>query len=911
MAGHEQIGVDITVNNGQAEAELRSFQQTAEQTGSKVEQAFSKIGAIGDKLTIGVTTPLAAVSALGFKTAMDFDKSQGQIQAALGVTEKGAENLNNIVKKVWSDGFGESTEEATRGLEKVYQNMRDVPHEELEMATKNTLALAKTFDVDLNEATRGAGQLMSQFGLTTEETFDLLAAGAQAGLNYSDELFDNLSEYAPLFKQAGFSADEMFTILANGTANGSYNLDYINDLVKEFGIRVQDGSKGVEEAFGKLPQKSQDVWKSFNEGKATAADVFKSVIGDLKNMDDQVEATQLGVSIFGVKFEDMGNQAVYSLTDVNGGLGDTKGAMDKLRKAQEETFSQKWQKTLREAQLALEPLGKMLLDIAMDVLPAVSSAVKSVTEWFANLSPEAQKTVIAIGGIALAAGPALSILGRMGGVIGGLVGKLGSFSTAARAGATATAAVQGASGAAALGMGGLGASLGAAALAAAPWLIGAAAIGAAGYGIYKAMTQEAVPAVDLFKDRVNLAADGTVQSVDKISKGTQKAVGAFMELSQKTGTELTNMYATQAAINEENMPKIVGQFDEMKNQIIAGYDKQKNDAITKTTEMFGTMSAITDQEKASILEKMNGYYDQQKQKAEDTQKQITDILNRAKEEKRAITTDEYNQLMQLQSNYQSAAVQSLSKNKTEQEVILQNLKDSKSRMNAEMAADAIQKMEKQRSETVKKAQSEYDDKIRIITKMRDEMGVISGEQANTMIENAKRQRDEVVGKANEIKSQGIDRLKGSYKDLESQVDTSTGNILTYWDKVKRWWDGWNPTAKNLVIKTAEAMTGVNLPGNANGTPFFSGGLTKVNERGNEIMNLPRGTQIIPHDLSKRYIDRAADKAGSSNSTVSSRNVSIENVMVVDGYEIARVTQPYIDTMQSDNFSIKSYMKGGR
>ena len=53
--------------------------------------------------------------------------------------------------------------------------------------------------------------------LSTQETFDLLAAGAQEGLNYSDELFDNLSEYAPLFKQGGFSAQEMFTILANGT----------------------------------------------------------------------------------------------------------------------------------------------------------------------------------------------------------------------------------------------------------------------------------------------------------------------------------------------------------------------------------------------------------------------------------------------------------------------------------------------------------------------------------------------------------------------------------------------------------------------------------------------------------------------------------------------------------------------
>lgn len=864
MTGHEQIGVDITVNNGQAETQLRSFQQTAEQTGSKVEQAFSKIGAIGDKLTVGVTTPLAAVSALGFKTAMDFDKSQGQIQASLGVTEKGAENLNNIVKKVWKDGFGESTEEATRGLEKVYQNMRDVPHEELEAATKNTLALAKTFDVDLNEATRGAGQLMSQFGLSTEETFDLLAAGAQSGLNYSDELFDNLSEYAPLFKQAGFTADEMFNILANGTATGSYNLDYINDLVKEFGIRVQDGSKGVSDGFGELSKETQGVWKSFNEGKATAADVFKAVTGDLKNMDDKVKANQIGVALMGTKFEDMGADVVLGLNDINGGLGNTKGAMDKLRKAQEETFSQKWQKTLREAQLALEPLGKMLLDIAMEILPKVSAAVKTVTEWFAGLSPEAQKTVIAIGGIALAAGPALSILGRMGGVIGGLVGKIGSFATAARAGAAATTAIQGASGAAALGMGGLGTALGGAVIAAAPWLIGAAAIGAAGYGIYKAMTQEAVPAVDLFKDRVNLAADGTVQSVDKISKGTQKAVGAFMELSQKTGTELTNMYANQTAINEENMPKIVGQFDEMKNQIIAGYDKQKNDAVTKTTEMFAAMGTITDQEKASILEKMNGYYDQQKQKAADTQKQITDILNRAKEEKRALTTDEYNQLMQLQSNYQSEAVKSLSKNKTEQEVILQNLKDSKSRMNAEMASDAIQKMEKQRSETVKKAQSEYNDKIRIITKMRDEMGVISGEQADKMIEDAKRQRDGVVDKANEIKNQGVDRLKGSYKDLESQVDTSTGNILTYWDKIKSWWNNWTPAKKFMEVVTKGGEMDQYAPKNANGTPFFGGGPSYVNERGGEIMNLPRGTQIIPHDLSKRYIDRAADKASSNN-----------------------------------------------
>jgi hypothetical protein len=246
--------------------------------------------------------------------------------------------------------------------------------------------------------------------------------------------------------------------------------------------------------------------------------------------------------------------------------------------------------------------------------------------------------------------------------------------------------------------------------------------------------------------------------------------------------------------------------------------------------------------------------------------------------------------MQLQSNYESEAVKSLSKNKTEQEVILQNLKDSKGRINAEMASDAIQKMEHQRAETVKKAQSEYDDKIRIITKMRDEMGVISADQADKLIADAKRQRDGVVTQANETKNQGVDRLKSAYKDLENQVDTSTGNILTYWDKVKNWWSNWTPAKKFMEVVTKGGEMDAHAPKNANGTPFFGGGLSYVNERGGEIMNLPRGTQIIPHDLSKRYIDRAAGKTsgGAGTSNVNNVNLSYYGNNPNDAYKMLDV-----------------------
>ena len=144
-------------------------------------------------------------------------------------------------------------------------------------------------------------------------------------------MFDNLSEYAPLFKQAGFTADEMFTILANGTRDGAYNLDYINDTVAEFGKKVQDGSKGTADAFAGLSKETQGVWEAFNNGKATAADVFKAVIGDLGSMDDKVKQNQIGVGLFATRWEDMGAKAVLGLTDVNGGLGDVNGRMDEMK----------------------------------------------------------------------------------------------------------------------------------------------------------------------------------------------------------------------------------------------------------------------------------------------------------------------------------------------------------------------------------------------------------------------------------------------------------------------------------------------------------------------------------------------------------------------------------------------------
>lgn len=316
----------------QTNTALREQGSTAEAASSKLHKVGQATKDIGAGLTSTVTPALGAAGVASMKFATDFDGSQRQIQASLGLTAKGAENMGEVVKNVYRKGWGESLEQVNQAVVKVYQNMEDVPGEEIQGVTEDVLALAKTFDIDLGETTRGASQLMKQYGMTGKEAMDFIATGMQGGLDVSNEFLDNLAEYTPLFKQAGFTSDQMLTILKNGTRDGAYNLDYVNDLVKEYGIRIQDGSKSTTDAMGKMSKGTQEMWKEFEAGKRPASDVFYSIIKDLKGMDNQVEATQLGVALFGTKFEDLGNQVVYSMGDTNKALGDTNGRMDELRK---------------------------------------------------------------------------------------------------------------------------------------------------------------------------------------------------------------------------------------------------------------------------------------------------------------------------------------------------------------------------------------------------------------------------------------------------------------------------------------------------------------------------------------------------------------------------------------------------
>lgn len=84
----------------------------------------------------------------------------------------------------------------------------------------------------------------------------------------------------------------------------------------------------------------------------------------------------------------------------------------------------------------------------------------------------------------------------------------------------------------------------------------------------------------------------------------------------------------------------------------------------------------------------------------------------------------------------------------------------------------------------------------------------------------------------------------------------------------------------------------NVGHNARGTNNWRGGLTWVNEEGGELINLPQGTQIIPHDVSMRYAETAAKQHSSLPETKSSSQyyVELKNVNIYDQRDIETLSR---------------------
>ncbi|WP_144788246.1 phage tail tape measure protein [Lysinibacillus fusiformis] len=385
---------DFSSNLRRASDRSDDFGRGIVRVGNKIER-FGK-GALNVFKTVGSGAAAlggAGVAALGVgvaKSVFDMDEAFSTLQAQTGATAEKMEMYGSAAKDVFKKGYGENIDEVTNALARVKQNMHNIDNGELGKVTSNAMLLAKTFDGDVNEVTRGTNNMMEAFGISADKAFDLFTAGGQRGLNFSNEMFDNVAEYSSLFGDMGYSAEEYFGIMERGSKAGVYNLDYVNDVMKEFQIRVKDGSKSTDETFSAMSKSTFDLWESFNRGEASVAEVASAVTSELKGMDDQVTANQLAVALFGTKWEDLEADAMYAMLGSKDAMKDFEGATDSASAKVEGSLKNRLVSSWRELQVGIadvvngagaqEFLGSVAQK-ADELVPKIQGIVKKAFEF--------------------------------------------------------------------------------------------------------------------------------------------------------------------------------------------------------------------------------------------------------------------------------------------------------------------------------------------------------------------------------------------------------------------------------------------------------------------------------------------------------------------------------------------------
>lgn len=110
-------------------------------------------------------------------------------------------------------------------------------------------------------------------------------------------------------------------------------------------------------------------------------------------------------------------------------------------------------------------------------------------------------------------------------------------------------------------------------------------------------------------------------------------------------------------------------------------------------------------------------------------------------------------------------------------------------------------------------------------------------------------------------SRPTDAIGAAYQTYLGRAPEAAGSA--FWQQQQA--SGWSVDRITDWIKNSpEAIARNGIPSYSTGTGFHPGGLAQINEYGRgEIVNLPRGAQVIPHDVSMRM----AGRAGNDNSEV--------------------------------------------
>ena len=399
------------------EQQVKVASESVKKLGGNVEEAGNKMGALSTGAVAGLTA--AATSASSLEGAVN------KFMATTGLAVEESKEWEKVLKNIHDGNYGEDYADIADKMRIAMAQLDGLDTIELQDVVEKSYMLQDAYDMDFQENIRGVDALMKQFGITSTQAFELINQGAKAGLNQNQDLTDQIAEYSTYYAKLGFTAEDFFNMMIAGARDGAYQIDYLNDAMKEFGIRTKDNSKSTNAAYETLGLNVEEVNNKFAQGGSKAQEAFAEVTKAIMAIEDPVKRNEIGVALFGTKFEDLEENAVFAMASAS-------DSVNMLGNSVEKTSEIMYGGTANSAETAIRSIKTAFAELGQAILPILTPIANKITELakkFQELNPTTQKIIAIVLGITAAIAPLLIVVGKVITAIGTIMPIIGGIAT--------------------------------------------------------------------------------------------------------------------------------------------------------------------------------------------------------------------------------------------------------------------------------------------------------------------------------------------------------------------------------------------------------------------------------------------------------------------------------------------------
>lgn len=630
------LGKEITLQSSQ----WTKVSNSANKFGKTLTSIGSKASSVGSSMTRSLTAPIVAGLAYAGKQLVDYQDKMIKVRNIIRTSGESASetqaSYNTMLKdsRKYSDKYGVSQIKIAQGYEDLVK--RGYTSKAAIGVMDSELKASIATGDDFNDVIKVASETMESFGLATtktgkpiknsaimqarsKKTLNELSYAADATSTDFQSLGIGMSYVGATAHQAGFKMSETAAAMGILSNNGLEADKAGTGLRKAINSLITPTANG-QKALSKINLTTKDFLTKSGKVKSMSA-IFKTLNSHMKGLSANEKQ-----DIFHALFGTTGQQAGAILTENAKRLGELNSEVEKANKSDYISTLSKKNLTSAKSQIAIakESLTNAGMDIAKNVLPAITPLIQDVgkaAQAFGRLDPSVQKTVAKFVVFTAAAGPLMSILGKIVGfggnaakAFGTLTGGIGRATSAAKLGGSAwqilrsgfsksayeaanfgskaavagSAATSAASGMTTLGAGAeaAGASTALAGASLSSLAIGAgvavAAIGV-GVAVWELWGKEASASAartNRWGSDVGAAADKSLQKFQSMSSGIKGALTDMQTASQTTTKQMRSNFNSEFAQMERDAKKHLQGVEQaekgMSTEVAAAVERQAN-----------------------------------------------------------------------------------------------------------------------------------------------------------------------------------------------------------------------------------------------------------------------------------------------------------------------------------------------